>query len=38
VVRPVDLPEAKRAGRGLGLATPPARPIVAEQLADTPAD
>jgi DNA gyrase subunit A len=38
VVRPVDLPEAKRAGRGLGLATPPARPIVAEQHADTPAD
>jgi DNA gyrase subunit A len=38
VVRPVDLPEAKRAGRGLGLATPPARPIVAEQAADTPAD
>jgi DNA gyrase subunit A len=38
VVRPVDLPEAKRAGRGLGLATPPARPIVAEQVADTPAD
>jgi DNA gyrase subunit A len=37
-VRPVDLPEARRAGKGLPLPTPPARPVVAEQVADTTAD
>jgi DNA gyrase subunit A len=38
VLRPVDLPEAKRAGRGLALPAPPARPIVAEQTGDAPVD
>jgi hypothetical protein len=30
VVRAVDLPETKRAGRGSALPVPPARPVVPE--------
>jgi DNA gyrase subunit A len=30
-VRPVDLPEARRAGKGMSLAATPAAPVVAEQ-------
>jgi DNA gyrase subunit A len=37
-IRAVDLPEAKRAGRGLPLPTPPGRPVVPEQAADVPTD